>query len=333
LKPDQRQVSFSYKSIDVDHPNGIEYRYKLNDSDWSPWTTSNSQDYSELYYGAHQFVVQSRNYRWEESEPLKFSFYIETPLYKKTWFQWTLILTSALILSFLIAQYVKRLKRKNIKEQERLQLENHLLTLEQKALRLQMNPHFIFNVLNGIKAMAPTKPEKMNDTVNSFATLLRETLVNSRKDKISLDQEIKTLKHYVEVERLMTEESFEYEIILNTELDAEEILIPPMLIQPFVENAIRHGILKGPRIGHLQIKFDTSDEKLKVTIEDNGIGIYKSQQQKVKTDHQSMALKVTQERLESLSGKDALEIKELKLKDGTITGTVVAFKIPLETDY
>lgn len=333
LYPNQKQVSFSFKSIDVDHPNGIEYRYKLNDSDWSPWTTSNSQDYSELYYGAHQFVVQSRNYRWEESEPLKFSFYIETPLYKKTWFQWTLILTSALILSFLIAQYVKRLKRKNIKEQERLQLENHLLTLEQKALRLQMNPHFIFNVLNGIKAMAPTKPEKMNDTVNSFATLLRETLVNSRKDKISLDQEIKTLKHYVEVERLMTEESFEYEIILNTELDAEEILIPPMLIQPFVENAIRHGILKGPRIGHLQIKFDTSDEKLKVTIEDNGIGIYKSQQQKAKTDHQSMALKVTQERLESLSGKDALEIKELKLKDGTITGTVVAFKIPLETDY
>ena len=333
LNPDQKQVSFSFKSIDVDHPNGIEYRYKLNESDWSPWTTSNTQDFSELNYGFHEFVVQSRNYRWVESDALKFSFQIEKPLLKKLWFQWTLIGAGILILLLLIVQYVKRIKHKNVKEKERLQLENHLLSLEQKALRLQMNPHFIFNVLNGIKAMAPTKPEKMNDTVNSFATLLRETLVNSRKDKISLEQEIKTLKHYIEVERLMSEEGFEYVIDLNTDLDVEEVLIPPMLIQPFVENAIRHGIIKGPRKGMLNIQFDTSAELLKVTIEDNGIGIYNSQQQKPKTDHQSMALKVTRERLESISGKDALEIKETKQEDGTIKGTTIVFKIPLETDY
>ncbi|WCO01746.1 ligand-binding sensor domain-containing protein [Psychroserpens ponticola] len=333
LNPNQNQVSFSFKSIDVNHPNGIEYRYKLNDNDWSLWSTNNTQDFSELNYGAHKFITQSRNYRWIESEPTRFSFFIEKPLYKKTWFQWLIIGITVLIFVFSILQYVKRLKNKNRKEQERLQLENHLLTLEQKALRLQMNPHFIFNVLNGIKAMAPTKPEKMNDTVNSFATLLRETLVNSRKDKIGLDQEIKTLKHYIEVERLMAEESFEYDIILNTDLDVEEILIPPMLIQPFVENAIRHGILKGPRKGKLKVQFDTTDEILKVAIEDNGIGIYNSQQQKPKTDHQSMALKVTRERLESISGKDALKINETKQKDGTIDGTTIVFKIPLETDY
>jgi len=333
LNPNQKQISFSFKSIDVDHPNGIEYRYKLNDSDWSPWTTNSTQDFSELNYGSHNFIVQSRNYRWIESDPTRFSFFIERPLHKKTWFQWLLISTIILIIILSIVQYIKRLKYKNIKAQEHLQLENHLLSLEQKALRLQMNPHFIFNVLNGIKAMAPTKPEKMNDTVNSFATLLRETLVNSRKDKISLDQEIKTLKHYVKVERLMAEESFDYELVLNTDLDAEEILIPPMLIQPFVENAIRHGILKGPRSGRLKVQFETIEDKLKVTIEDNGIGIYKSQQQKQKTDHQSMALKVTRERLESISGNDALEIKEIKQKDGTIQGTAIVFSIPLETDY
>jgi LytS/YehU family sensor histidine kinase len=181
--------------------------------------------------------------------------------------------------------------------------------------------------------MAPTKPEKMNDTVNSFATLLRETLMNSRKDKISLDQEIKTLKHYIEVERLMAEKPFDYDIILNIDLDDEEILIPPMLIQPFVENAIRHGILKGPRQGKLKVQFDTTKDKLKVTVQDNGVGIYNSQNQKPKTDHQSMALKVTGERLESISGKGALEIKELKKEDGTIEGTRVVFKIPLEMDY
>ncbi|WP_298901196.1 two-component regulator propeller domain-containing protein [uncultured Psychroserpens sp.] len=333
LNPDQRQVSFSFKTVDIDHPNGVEYRYKLNDNDWSPWSSKETQDFSELNFGTHDFLVQSRNHRWKESEPLRFSFYIESPLLKKAWFQWTILGLAILGLAAIAHQYIKRIKRRTTKEKERLELENHLLTLEQKALRLQMNPHFIFNVLNGIKAMAPTKPDKMNETVNSFATLLRETLVNSRKDTISLDQEIKTLKHYVEVERLMAEKQFDYAIELNTDLDAEEILIPPMLIQPFVENAIRHGILKGSRAGKLRIQFDTTDNLLKVSITDNGIGIYSSQQQKPKTDHQSMALTVTRERLESISGKNALEISEIKNSDGSIGGTAIVFTIPLETDY
>ena len=333
LNPNQRQMSFSFKTVDLDHPNGVQYRYKLNDNDWSPWSKNNTQDIPELNFGSHDFLVQSRNYRWKESEVLKFSFFIESPLHKKQWFQWLLIGLLVFGLAFLVHQYIKRLKRKSSEEKKRLELENHLLTLEQKALRLQMNPHFIFNVLNGIKAMAPTKPDKMNETVNSFATLLRETLVNSRKDSITLDQEIKTIRHYIEVERLMAEKPFEYQINLKTDLDAEEILIPPMLIQPFVENAIRHGILKGPRDGELSIEFSNNEDVLKVTITDNGVGIFSSQQQKPKTDHQSMALTVTKERLESISGANALEIKEIKHEDGTIGGTTIVFKIPLETDY
>lgn len=333
LNTDQRQMSFSFKTVDLDHPNGVEYRYKLNDNEWSPWSQNTTQDLPELNFGTHDFFVQSRNYRWKESEALKFSFFIESPLHKKLWFQLLLMGVLVLGLAFLVHQYVKRLKQKNSEEKKRLELENHLLTLEQKALRLQMNPHFIFNVLNGIKAMAPTKPDKMNETVNSFATLLRETLINSRKDTISLDQEIETIRHYIEVERLMAEQSFEYYIDLKTDLDAEEILIPPMLIQPFVENAIRHGILKGPREGELSIKFTNTEDILTVTITDNGLGIFSSQQHKPKTDHQSMALTVTRERLESISGANALEISEIKLEDGSIGGTTIVFKIPLETDY
>ncbi|SDR73128.1 Two component regulator propeller [Formosa sp. Hel1_31_208] len=333
LTPDQRQVSFSFKTVDLDHPDGIGYRYRLNDNEWSPWTSNSTQDFSELNFGAHDFDVQSRNHRWKESDPQRFSFYIDSPLFQKPVFQAFIIGLITLIIVVLVLQYVKRLKRKNQNDKQRLQLENHLLSLEQKALRLQMNPHFIFNVLNGIKAMAPTKPDKMNETVNSFASLLRETLVNSRKDSISLDQEIKTLEHYIQVEQLMAEKPFTYEIVAKSEIDTEELLVPPMLIQPFVENAIRHGILKGPRPGELTVKFDSTEDTLKVTIQDNGIGIYHSQQQKTKTDHQSMALKVTRERLESISGKDALMIKEIKQQDGTIAGTTIVFEIPLETDY
>jgi len=196
-----------------------------------------------------------------------------------------------------------------------------------------MNPHFIFNVLNGIKAMAKSKPKKMNTTINSFATLLRETLHNSRKETISLDQEIKALEHYVTVEKLMATKPFTYAIAVKTEPSPEEILIPPMLIQPFVENAIRHGILKGTKEGELQINFYTSETRLHCTIIDNGMGVFKSQREKPKTDHQSMALVVTKERLESISGKNALQIAEIKKEDGTIEGTKIAFEIPLLTDY
>lgn len=333
LKPKQRQVSFIYKTVDLDHPTDVQYRTKLDEADWAPWTTSNTSNLSGLAYGSHNFKVQSRNNRWQKSDAIAFEFYIDSPLVEKTWFRLTLILLVVGFVGVYIWQYIKRLKRENKAEHKRLKLENHLLSLEQKALRLQMNPHFIFNVLNGIKAMAITKPDKMNNTINNFATLLRETLINSRKETITLEQEIKTLRHYIEVEKLMAEKEFNHSITINSDIDTEEILVPPMLIQPFVENAIRHGVLKGQREGQLDIVFKTTETHLYCSIQDNGIGIFTSQEAKPKTDHQSMALTVTRERLESISGVNALQISEIKNDDGTIGGTNITFKIPLETEY
>ena len=156
---------------------------------------------------------------------------------------------------------------------------------------------------------------------------------NSRKEKITLEQELKTLRKYIEVEQLMTDKEFAYDIFTNLTVDAEEILIPPMLVQPFVENAIRHGILKGQDVGILQLNFYTKESYLYGEITDNGMGVFASQEAKKKTDHQSVALKVTRERLQAISGKDALTIKELKNEDQSIAGTEVAFKIPLETEF
>lgn len=332
LKPDEDQISFNYRTVDLDHPKEIEYRFQLNESEWSPWSTNNQQSLVGLAFGTHRFTVQSRNYRWETSEPIHFPFLIESPLYKKAWFQWLVMGLGLTLILLLTWRYLRRVKRKNKVEREQLELQNHLLSLEQKALRLQMNPHFIFNVLNGIKAMGSSNPEKMNNTINSFATMLRETLYNSRKENISLAQEIKTLKNYIEVELLMAPKPFSYNIATTSEMDPEEILIPPMLIQPFVENSIRHGILKSSKDGILHVEFKTTEDFLYCTITDNGPGVFESQKAKTATDHQSMALTVTQERIESISGKNTLIIEEIK-EDKTIVGTRVAFRIPLETDY
>ena len=333
LKPDQTQLGFSFRTVDLDHPKQIEYRFKLDDTDWSPWVKERKQNFAGLGYGGHTFSVQSRNHRWQQSSPIRFRFFIDSPLHQKAWFQWLVLIGGLFILTMIGIRYVHKIKAKNIIVQEQLKTKNYLLTLEQKALRLQMNPHFIFNVLNGVKAMAMSKPDKMNLTINSFAVLLRETLNNSRKEHISLDQEIKVLQHYIEVEKLMAPRSFKHTIKVKTEPSAEEILIPPMLLQPFVENAIRHGILKGDKEGVLQIEFYTSNAYLYCSIIDNGKGIFKSQNEKVKTDHQSMALTVTKERLESISGKNSLTMEEIIDKGGSISGTKINFKIPLLTDY
>ncbi|WP_298514195.1 two-component regulator propeller domain-containing protein [uncultured Kordia sp.] len=333
LPEDKNKMAFEFRSIDLDNPEAILYRHKFNDEKWSPWTQESKITFGGLDYGDHTFLAQSRNKDWLESDPIGFKFHVIQPLYKKTWFKsllWTIL---ALIVAYVIYDYIKRVKAKNRAIRERLQLENHLLSLEQKALRLQMNPHFIFNVLNGIKGMSRNDISKMDKTINTFAVLLRETLTNSRKDTITLAQEIKTLKNYIEVERLMASRDFTYNIDLNSDLDPEEVLIPPMLIQPFVENAIRHGIMPLQRAGDLQIVFKTDNDFLYATVTDNGVGIQQSKKNKPKTDHQSMALQVTKERIESLAGRNTLKIEDISEKDATLAGTKISFKIPLETDY
>jgi ligand-binding sensor domain-containing protein/anti-sigma regulatory factor (Ser/Thr protein kinase) len=332
LVANNNQLSFSYKTVDINHPNAIEYRYKLDTQKWSPWSQSNRENLAGLAFGKHEFTAQSRNYRWQESNPIAFHFMIETPLLKQMWFQCVLILVLILCIAFVIVSYIKRFKNKNYEAQKQLELQNHLLGLEQKALRLQMNPHFIFNVLNGIKAMGSTNPSKMNKTINSFAKLMRGILTNSRQNTISLQEEVTTLKNYIDVELLMAPKPFLYDIKVESDIALEEIAIPPMLIQPIVENAIRHGVLKLGKEGILSIMFKTSETSLQCRITDNGPGIFTTQQQKAKTSHHSIALEVTKERITSLANKDTLQLRELK-KNNIVLGTEVSFTIPLELDF
>jgi sensor histidine kinase YesM len=286
-----------------------------------------------LDYGDYTFEAQSRNMAWQKSDPIRFAFHVDRPLHKKVWFQRLSFIALGVFFVLLVMLFVLRLKKKAAKERQQLELENHLLSLEQKALRLQMNPHFIFNVLNGIKAMGEYDTQKRNTTINKFAKLLRATLNNSRVQHIDLAQEIETLKNYIEVEQIMAPKPFDYAIDIACDIDTEEVLIPPMLIQPFVENAIKHGIMSTNKPGKLKVTFAIVGEFLSCTIEDNGIGIHQAQQNKTNTDHQSMALRVTKERIVSISGKDTLVIEDLGDENETQSGTRVVFQIPLLTDY
>ena len=197
-----------------------------------------------------------------------------------------------------------------------------------------MNPHFIFNVLNGIKAFG-NKGEItiMNETISQFSILLRSILNNSRAEEISLKEAIAVLENYLLLEQKMNPKPFTYAIktTLNN-IDVEEILIPPMLVQPFIENSIKHGFQPNKKDNKIEITFAVKHRFLHCTIIDNGIGIHQSQQQKSDKTHQSIALKITKERIINLSSKHSFTIEEITEND-IIYGTKVWFKIPLKTDY
>ncbi|MFD2567821.1 ligand-binding sensor domain-containing protein [Pseudotenacibaculum haliotis] len=331
LKTDENHLSFHYKSIDINHPQGIEYRWKLNrdgiDGEYGPWSSKESIDFANLKDGTYEFTVQARNIDWVQSSPISFQFLIQKPWYEESTFLWSVYSGLSFIALLIILLIVRRVKLKNRRKFEQLQLENHLLSLEQKALQLQMNPHFIFNVLNGIKSMGSEgETEQMNSTINTFATLLRNILNSSRQEEISLKDEIKTLDNYLTLEQQMASKQFDYEIHTQTQgIDVEEILIPPMLIQPFVENSVKHGFKHINRKGKIDIEFIVKGDYLECKIKDNGIGIEQSKQMK-KSHHPSTALKVTQERIQSLTQEHSLIIKE-------DNGTIVSFRLPLKTDF
>ncbi len=330
LKPTKNHISFTYKTVNINNPKKVLYRYKLNNQ-FSSWTSKNTVDLAYLNAGNYTFIAQSKIGEIK-SNPIQFNFFIDTPIYQKSWFQSLLISLGILLLSGTILFYIKKIKAKNRAKVKKLELKNHLLSLEQKALQLQMNPHFIFNVLNGIKALGNSgKSAELNTTISKFAVLLRSVLNNSRQDEISLAEEISALKNYIELEQQMSSNPFSYQINTNLNLDSEEILIPPMLIQPFVENSIKHGI-KTKKEGKITLDFSTKNNYLRCTIIDNGIGILQSKKNKKVSSHNSVAIKVTKERIKTLTKKNAFRIKELVDKSIT-TGTKVSFKIPLKTDF
>lgn len=333
LKPSQNTISFSFKAIDIDSRDKMKYQWTLNDNK-GPWTTKSSVDFPNLNSGEYTFKVQSRNSQLIESSPIEFSFFIDTPIYKKDWFVYSFISITSLIFIMVIWIVIRNIKRKNTKKVKQLQLENHLLSLEQKALQLQMNPHFIFNVLNSIKALGgQEKMTEMNMAINNFALLLRGILQNSRKEEISLLQEIDTLKKYVALEQQMSAKPFQF--IVNTDkisLDLDEILIPSMLIQPFIENAIKHGIENSSTEGLITVSFEIKDISLICVITDNGIGYKQSKRNASDTNHESVALKVTEERIKNMSGAQSFYISET-IQHDSITGTKVWFKVPLKTEF
>ncbi len=215
-----------------------------------------------------------------------------------------------------------------LNNRKKLRIIHKSVILEQKLLRSQMNPHFIFNSLTSIQAYVFTNTAfEVNKYISDFAKLMRLILENSRKDFISISKEIETLEYYLKLQQIRFDNKFNYKIELSENINIENDFIPPMLAQPIIENAIEHGISNMKKQGFITIFFQKKDKHIILSVTDNGKGFVKN---KIKTEgkNESFALKIIEERLSIYNKSSKINIKTLKDKD-KITGTEVSFKIPL----
>jgi anti-sigma regulatory factor (Ser/Thr protein kinase) len=249
--------------------------------------------------------------------------------------KWFFIIAAfTLAIAGIVVLFVRRYKKRFEKELERNRLQNKIYELEIKAMKAQMNPHFIFNSLNSIQQFILEKDDQnAYNYLSKFSLLVRKILETNNKESIALNDEVEILKGYLEIEDLRFSNAFDWKIIKDPKLSANKITIPHMMIQPFVENAIWHGLLHKKGDKKLTIEFSYIDEdKLTCIIEDNGAGRNAIKKEAV-TTKQSLAIDLIKQRLELLSkmkrAKYTLFIKDKKEPNGDNAGTLVELTLPI----
>lgn len=333
----QNFFSFDFSAIGFSLPQKITYRYMLKgfDPEWKDGTQRKFAAYTNVPGGDYQFIVEAINNEGIASgNPSVTHIHISTVWWKTTWF-W--MLASILILG--IGYLLYRLRIAQVRKEERLKsdYERRLADVEMSALRAQMNPHFIFNSLNSIEYyIISNDPEKASDYLNRFSRLIRLTLQNSKTTIVRLKDDLEGLQLYIELESLRFDNLFDYEVQVQQGMDLEKTMIPPLLIQPYVENAIWHGLMqkKGEK-GMLSISISKRKNNLICYVEDNGIGREAADRLKSKSamKRKSYGMKITSDRLDALNHlagtKASVQIFDLKNDQGEAAGTRVELVIPL----
>lgn len=336
----QNHLGFTFKSVHINSDVAIQYRWMLKGAEtvWSPLSTQEAVNYAQLEPGDYVFMVQATTDGVTFSDSISAPFSISQPFWQMLWFRILALVLLVASVYFVVKYRENKIRAKENALREQLEMKNNLLTLEQKALQLQMNPHFIFNVLTGIQSLIINqRTEEARQQISNFAQLMRNILSNSRKPLISLKEEIDTLEGYLHIEQQSQKSDFEYQINTAQNIDTEDIKLPPMLLQPFVENALIHGISRLTQKGKIDISFNLEENILYCCITDNGIGREKSAELRGLTPkkHQSAAIDITTERLKFIKHTEGvaepLKISDILTAEGQVVGTKVEVWIGVET--
>lgn len=334
----KNHLTFDFIGINNKNPNEVYYSYRLlgAEDDWSIPTKEKSATYSFISPGVYEFELKSANKNMEWTDPISIKIKVESPFWKKWWF----IITGIIIFSS-IAYYFLRLRINVIKQKkdnERLISENKLRNLEQQSLNASMNRHFIFNSLNSIQYFINSSDKKSaNKYLSNFAQLIRKNLDSSTRKNflVSLSEEIERIDLYMKLEKMRFSEKFDFELIVQDDIDVEMINVPSMILQPFVENSIIHGVLPNEGKGIIKVIVKEENDSIIFEVEDNGVGIDESLNQKdsFDGDHKSQGMEITANRIELLrkiNGDKLMIIGPFQInQDGVSKGTKVIIKLPI----
>ncbi len=329
LSHQDNNLIVNYLTLDHSQNGKVFYRYRLSlgRKAWTH-TLNRNAHFSALKDGDYIFEVQSQNEDGVWSASTWYKFTVRPPFWQTWWF----LLGGLGALGFAVFRFYKYRTNQIRHEAEGVK---QMAELERSALRAQMNPHFIFNSLNAIQGfIAQGDKATANRYLSRFAKLIRAALEHSRVTKILLEDDLSNLENYLELEQLRFQNGFDFSITLAEDIDVGDISVPPMLVQPFVENAIVHGLAKIDGKGLIDIDYRQSDGFLLVTITDNGVGVEVSKKLKagMASSHKSVGMTVTARRLEMLSGNGGvgrMEITEMKDEEGKVAGTRVQVWMPV----
>jgi ligand-binding sensor domain-containing protein len=332
----QNMLSFEFAALNYTVPQKNQYVYKLEGADKN-WTFSGSgrqATYSNLSGGNYVFHIKASNNDgvWNETGRSIF-IHIAPPFWRAWWFK-TLVIITIIFSVYLF--YRRRIAFIRKEEEKKTSFNKQLVQIEMKALKAQMNPHFIFNCMNSINSyILENNKKKASDYLTKFSTLIRLILENSDKQKINLADELAMLETYLQLEQNRLDNKFDYHIEVDASIKTIAFEIPPLILQPFIENAIWHGLIHKTERGKININILKEPGRLICIIEDNGIGRTKAallKEQKV-IKYQSMGMKVTEDRLRILNRlnleRPSVNITDLFTETNEPSGTRVEITIPI----
>ncbi|MFK8038050.1 MAG: two-component regulator propeller domain-containing protein [Crocinitomicaceae bacterium] len=334
----KNHLTFDFIGINNKNPDKVFYTYRLLGAEekWSPLTKENSASYSFIKPGTYEFQVKSANKNLEWTEPVIVKIVINSPFWQKWWFILIIGLALFSLGYYILQSRISGIKQK--KDNERLVSESKLRNLEQQSLNASMNRHFIFNSLNSIQYFINSSDKKSaNKYLSNFAQLIRKNLDSSTQHNflVSLNEEIERINLYLSLEKMRFSEKFDFIVKVDEEIDSEMIQVPSMILQPFVENSIIHGVLPKQEKGLISIIIKEEGDFIIFEVLDDGVGIDSSLNTKdgFKGDHKSQGMEITANRIDllrTINGDKLMIIGPFQInKDGKSVGTKVIIKLPL----
>lgn len=328
-------IELAFSIIDFKGQRYTQAFYQINEGNWMPTGNSNKLLFTTLPPGNYTVKFKAVSQRGVISEITALQIVISPPFYRTWWFIILVIITVVALIYIGIKMRIKGIEAKNKLLTDKINLEKALHKSTLSSIKAQMNPHFLFNALNTIQSYIYLNDKKNASAyLVSFSELTRQILEMSNKEKVSLSEEYRALELYLSLEKMRFEEEFNY-VINKLSPEYDNLLIPSMLIQPYVENAVKHGLLhkKGKKL--LTLSFRLSDALLVVEIEDNGIGMEASKElnKQKSRSHQSFATSANQKRFELLNegndNKIGVETINLTNNFQQCIGTKIVLTIPI----